>query len=148
MFASPITLTNPKSISSASVVGGLFTSFNDILPQYGIDISNKIFVPEGPDLFTYQYVGQINGLIHAGSEQAADQVIKRHAAAVELFIRRHQYAHSYEVAQFKLIEMLFNDIEMSGAEDLGMVDGKQMWLSAFSMNLFWWTSEDGPSQHG
>lgn len=143
-----IQLTVPKSIDVSSVVGGLFASFNEILPQYGIDISNKVFVPEGENLWTYQYTGQINGMLHGNSEQFVSKAIARHAAAVELFIKRHSVMHELETDQFTIVEMVWVDMIFSGAEDLGEVEGQQTWLAGFSIDLGWITSEQGPGQHG
>lgn len=144
-----IKLATPKSIESASVVGGLFTTFDEILPQYGIDIMGKTFIPEGRDLYTFEYLGQINGLVHAGSQQEVDKQVKRHSAAVELFVRNHQFLHQYvETNYFQLLEFTFLTVEWSGGEELPEVDGRSQWMAGFSMNVAWLLSEEGPGQHG
>lgn len=146
-FTAEVTLVVPKSIEVASVVGGMFTEYDSILPQYGIDVLNKVFLPEGLNLFTYQYEGQINGLVHGNSQAAVDHAIKRHAAAVELFLKRHEVLHELNTDNFSIVGMYFQTVQFSGAEDLGEVEGTQTWVAAFSLDLVWVTSENGPGQH-
>lgn len=146
-FSIPATLVLPKSIESTSVVGGLISSYNEILPQYGIDCADKEFSEAIGDLYTYQYTGQINGMLHGTSRQAVDTAIKRHGAAVELFIKRHQFLHEYVTDDFSFLELAMGTVSFSGAEDLGVVDGRQLWLAAFSIDVAWFTSEAGPGQH-
>lgn len=141
-----VTLIVPKSIDFASVVGGLFTEFDKILPQYGIDILDKLLSPDDTSLWSYEYTGQINGLVHAGSREAVDYIISRHERAVEKFIREHKVLHNFETDNFRLIEFVFAGLSFSGAED---IKGDQsLWMAGFSINCSWFTSESGPDQHG
>lgn len=146
-FTDNTTLTTPKAIEVASEVGGLFTTFDEILPQYGIDILGKVF-SDGDDLYTYLYSGQINGMVSGQSSQSVDRMITRHSSAVELFIRRHQVAHEFSTNDFRILEVGFDGVQFSGAEDLGEVAGRQLWIAGFSIDFSLLTSEDGPAQHG
>lgn len=141
------TLIVPKKIDPASVVGGMITEYDKILPQYGIDVLGKTISQDDVALFAYEYAGQINGLVHSGSREAVDRLVKRHATAVELFIRRHQYLHQPVNTGFKFLEMVFAGIDFSGAEDLGEHNNRTVWLAGFSINVSWFTSEDGPIDH-
>ena len=141
------TLLVPKSIDVVSVVGGEVTKFNEILPQYGIDILGKSRSEDTVALWTYEYPGQINGLVEATSQEMADRLVKRHAAAVEIFIQRHQFMHEHKTDDYSLIEFVFATVDFSGAEDMGMVNDRQVWLAGFSINCSWFLSENGPQQH-
>lgn len=148
-----VKLIVPKSIEPASVVGGMFTEFDNILPQYGIDILEKVFIPDNSgDLFTYLYTGQINGLVHASTRDAVDKLVKRHGASVERFVRQHQTLHDWQTPvplneNFRITEFAFSAIQWSGAEDLGEVEGAHTWMAGFSCDCAWVTSEEGPGQH-
>lgn len=147
-----VKLIVPKSIEPASVVGGMFTEFNNILPQYGIDVLDKVFMPDNSgDLFTYLYSGQINGLVHGSTQDSVDKLIKRHSAGVEFFIRNHLTLHESSQtplsANFALLEFSYLQTQFSGAEDLGEVEGSHTWMAAFSIDCAWLTSEDGPGLH-
>ena len=146
-FDDGTTLTTPKGIEVASEVGGTFTMFDEILPQYGIDILSKVF-SDGVDLYPYLYSGQINGMVNGQSRQAVDKMITRHSSAVELFIRRHEVAHEFSTDDFRILEIGFDGVQFSGAEDLGEVDGRELWIAGFSIDFSLLTSEDGPGQHG
>lgn len=153
-YGDPVNLTVPKSIEVTSVVGGLFKDYDNILPQYGIDVLNKEESPSADNLWTYVYTGQINGMVHGTSDNIVDQMIHRHGAAVEQFVREHYTLHQdpadlfNQAREFTITKFLFSNIEWSGAEDLGEVDGRQIWLGAFSLNCLWEVSENGPGQHG
>jgi len=145
-------LVVPKSIDAASVVGGMFIEFDNILPQYGIDVFEKVFIPDNSgDLFTYLYTGQINGLVHASTREAVDKLCKRHGASVERFIREHLTLHEFQGPrlndEFLVTEFSFTSIQWSGAEDLGEVEGAHTWMAGFSADCAWVTSENGPGQH-
>jgi hypothetical protein len=146
-FTTPATLVVPKSIEPASVVGGMFTAFNEILPQYGIDIVGKNFDESIGDLNTFIYNGQINGMVNANSRAGVDTLALRHAAAVELFIKEHQFMHLYKTDDFSLLEVAFAGLDFSGAEEIN-TDDAQLWVAGFSIDLAWWTSEDAAMQHG
>lgn len=150
-YTDKATLVVPKSIDVTSVVGGLFTEYNSILPQYGIDILNKEQSPDADNLWTYIYTGQINGMVHGTSDEAVDKMVHRHGAAAEYFVRQHLTLHEtpgLTSKDYTIIQFLFSNIEWSGAEDVGEVDGRQTWLGAFSLNCLWEVSEEGPDQHG
>jgi hypothetical protein len=144
-----VPLIVPKRIDIASSVGGMINEFDQILPQYGIDILGKSFSPTDESLWSYEYSGQINGLVHGGSRESVDLIIVRHARAVEYFIRQHKLLHKFENDNFSILEFAFAGVDFSGAEE--MVDsetGKTTWLAGFSINCSWFTSEDGPDDHG
>lgn len=140
-----ITLLIPKSIEPASVVGGMVSELPNRLPAYGIDCLNKVSAGMEEDLFLFQYQGQINGMIAAGSQDLVDKLAKRHAAAIELFVREHVGLHKFTTDNFSFVEMDYIETEFSGAELVDESEDRQLWLGAFSINVFWFTSEDGPS---
>ena len=141
-----VPLLVPKRIEIASSVGGMINEFDQILPQYGIDIMGKSLSPSDESLWSYEYQGQINGLVHAGSREAVDLIIERHARAVEYFIRQHKLLHKFENANFSILEFAFAGVDFSGAEEM-TDDGKTVWLAGFSINVSWFTSEEGPDDH-
>jgi hypothetical protein len=143
-----VTLTVPKSIDPASVVGGLMTEFDQTLPQYGIDVLNKALGEDIEGLFTYNYFGQINGLVSSTSRDSVDKLCSRHARACETFIREHQLMHEQSNANFSVLAFAFVGIDFSGAENLGSIDDREVWVAGFSINVVWATSEDGAFQHG
>ena len=145
----PVTLIVPKSIDVSSVVGGLIDSYDEILPQYGIDTLGKIPSQDDSALWSYEYPGQINGLIHGGSQEAVDLGIKRHERAIEQFIREHRLLHNYvdPAGDFSILEFVFATVDFSGAEDL-TTNERSIWTAGFSVNCSWFTSESGPGQHG
>jgi hypothetical protein len=144
-----VPLVVPKRIDISSSVGGMINEFDQILPQYGIDILGKAFSPTDESLWSYEYPGQINGLVHGGSRESVDLLIGRHARAVEFFIRQHKLLHEFKTNNFSLLELAFAGVDFSGAEE--MVDsesGGTTWLAGFSINASWFLSEDGPDDHG
>jgi len=143
-----ITLTVPKSIDYSSLVGGMMTEFDKILPQYGVDVLSKILGEDNENLFTYNYLGQINGLVSATSREAVDKLCTRHARAVEHFIKQHQFMHQETNTNFALLAMAFGGLEFSGAENLGTYNDREVWIAGFSIDLIWATSEDSAMQHG
>lgn len=145
--AKKISLIVPKTIEVASVVGGTISEFQKLLPMYGIDVLNISEAQDSAALYTHEYDGQINGLISSSSRDIADGLIKRHANAVERYVRDHLFLHELKNDYFTVVNFQAGNLEFSGAEDLGEVEGKQIWLAAFSLNVVWFTSEDGPIQH-
>ncbi len=139
-----ITLVQPKSIDAASAVGGIVSELPETLPAYSVDCANKTFAGVLEDLYVYEYVGQINGMVSSGSRTSVEKLINRHAAAVEAFIRRHQNLHFYTTDHFRLIGMAFVGTDFSGAERVQEGD-RELWLAAFSIDVLWDVSEDGPS---
>jgi len=148
-----VVLTVPKDISPTSVVGGLMTEWDNILPQYGVDVLSKILGEDIEGLFTYNYLGQINGLVGATSSESVDKLCSRHARAVEHFIHQHlnmhENYHDDPVVDpgFTILAMAFGGVEFSGAENLGMVNDREVWVAGFSCDVIWSTSEEGPGQH-
>jgi hypothetical protein len=138
----------PKTIEVASVVGGTMDQFDQILPAYGIDVLNVIASEDALSLWTHQYDGQINGLVSGSSASIVDAMIKRHAKAVETFVRNHELLHKLNSSEYTLVGFGAGNLEFSGAEDLGEVENTPVWLAAFSLNVSWFVSEDGPGQHG
>lgn len=140
-----VTLVVPKSIEFTSVVGGTISEFDKILPQYGIDVLGKSPSQDDTSLWSYEYAGQINGVVHAGSREAAHYLMSRHATAVEHFIKEHSILHDFNNPNFKIIEFVFAGTDFSGAEDIS--EDQSLWLAGFSINCSWFVSEDGPGQH-
>jgi len=143
-----VTLVVPKSIDPASVVGGMMTEFDQILPQYGVDVLNKNLGAEIEGLFTYDYAGQINGIVSSTSRDSVDKLCSRHARAVEKFIKEHLFNLHSTDPNFTMIGIGFMGLDCSGAENLGTVNDREIWIAAFSINLIWATSEDTAMQHG
>lgn len=145
-----VSLILPKQIEPASQVGGMIEEFGEILPQYGIDCLTKSPSQDDASLWSYEYAGQINGLVDAGSRQAVDKLLWRHSAAVESFIQDHRYLHQEDFTGlgFSIVEFIFIGTEWSGAEYMGEYDERAIWTAAFSSNVSWITSEEGPGQHG
>ena len=142
-----VPLIVPKSIDATSVVGGMWTEFDNILPQYGVDVLGRSFSGVADNLFEYEYPGQINGMVHAMDEQTVDRICKRHCEAVERFIKEHQLMHQHTNDQFSIIELGHSETTLSGAEQINGEDNKTIWIAGFSVNVIWLVSEDGPSQH-
>lgn len=143
-----VKLVLPKSISVASAVGGMFKDFDRILPAYSIDIWGKAEAITIDNLNTYDYAGQISGMISANSRDAADKLVKRHAAAVELFFRTHERLHEMNTSEFRIIFFGFSNTEFSGAEYLSELNGREVWIAGFSFDCIWTTSEASVMQHG
>lgn len=142
------TLVVPKRIEISSAVGGMIQEFDKILPQYGIDVLGKSLSADDASLWSYEYPGQINGLVHGGSRETVDLSISRHARAVEHFINQHRFMHKYQdpSGNFSIVEFIFANTEFSGAENISTEDA-QIWLAGFSTNVSWFTSENGPDDH-
>lgn len=142
-----VPLIVPKRIDIASVVGGMISEFDQILPQYGIDVLGKTISQDDSALWSYEYPGQINGLVHGGSREAVDYLIARHARAIETFIREHRLLHSFENNNFSILEFSFAGMSFSGAEEISE-EGVSKWLAGVSIDVSWFTSESGPDDHG
>lgn len=142
-----VPLVVPKSIEATSVVGGMWTEFDNILPQYGVDILGRTFSGVSDNLFEYEYPGQINGMVHALDELTVDRLCKRHCEAVERFIKEHQLMHQHTNNQFTVIEIGHSETTLSGAENIQGDNNKSIWVAGFSINIVYLISEDGPSQH-
>jgi len=142
-----VTLTVPKSIEYSSLVGGMMTEFDKILPQYGVDVLSKVIGEDIENLFTYNYLGQINGLVSATSRDAVDKLCTRHARAVEQFIKQHQFMHNENNTNYRILGVGFAGLEFSGAENLGTYNDREVWIAGFSIDIIWATSEDSAMQH-
>jgi len=143
-----VKLVLPKGISVASAVGGMFKDFDRILPAYSVDVWGKAESITVDNLITYDYVGQISGMISSNSRDSADKLIKRHAAGVELFFRNHERMHEMNTSNFRLIGFSFTNTEFSGAEYLAELNGREVWIAGFSFDCIWTTSEAMAMQHG
>jgi len=142
-----VTLTVPKSIEYSSLVGGMMTEFDKILPQYGVDVLSKVGGEDIENLFTYNYIGQINGLVSATSRDAVDKLCSRHARAVEYFVKQHQFLHKESNANFSILAFGWINLEFSGAENLGEYNDREIWIAGFSTDVVWAVSEDSMMQH-
>ena len=142
-----ITLVMPKDIIVASQIGGLIVEANEVLPQYGIDILGKQIGGTFEDLILYSYNGQINGLVNSTSQQGADTLVKRHARAVEHFVRDHKFLHFENNDNFRIMEVQWLGMEVSGAEPIGLGPDRELWVAGFSHDVVWVTSEDDMAQH-
>jgi len=143
------TLVVPKTITSASRVGGVAQDLPKLLPMYAVDCMSKSFGGEVEDLWLYAYDGHIAGMVSAQSQETVDQLCKRHASAVERFVRNHQFLHLASNDEFTIREFFFVASDFSGAEEFGQRDNKKpLWLGAFRIDVRWVTSEDGANDHG
>lgn len=150
-YSDVVPLVNPTEIIVASAVGGMIQEFDQILPKYAVDVFGKQFAESGEDLFTWQYSGQISGLISANSQDSADKLVKRHAASVEAFIMDHLHLHQTSsspwVDNFYIVSFGFSNSDYSGAEFAGTVNDREIWIAGFSYDCIWLVSEHDSTQH-
>lgn len=146
-YDDPSTLAMPQSIEIASMAGGVMAVRLDKLPAYGVDCIGKAVAPTPENLIEFQYDGHIAGTIRATDRDQADDLVKRHQAAVELFILRHRFLHLPQHDHFMLQEMAFVSSNFSGALLENVGDNTEVWLAGFVINLVWITSENGPEDH-
>jgi hypothetical protein len=146
-YDTPITNVLPKRIELASMAGGVFAAPEDQLPYYGVDCITKALAQRPENLYCYEYNGHIAGLVSAGSRDGVDDLVKAHAAAVELFVRNHTLLHQSAEDQFTILEFGFLAATFSGAEPRFIEDNRELWIAGFEVTTFWQTSEDGPGQH-
>lgn len=150
LYGDGIKLQMPKSIETSNLVGGVYNATPEQMPAYAIDIIDKQFLGEVADsLWTYGYNGHIAGVVSAGSESAANKLVKRHEQATELFIRRHNFMHQLQSSKgndFRFKELGFAGAAFSGAE-LADETNRQVWIAGFRIDLLLVISESGPDQH-
>jgi hypothetical protein len=146
-----VPLVNPKGIIVASAVGGLIQEFDSILPKYAVDVFGKTFATTGEDLNSWEYSGQISGLISASSQESADRLVKRHSAAVEAFMLDHESLHQAVGSpwndDFIILSFGFTGVDLSGAEYAGDVNDREIWVAGFSFDCLWMTGEIESRQH-
>lgn len=142
------TLIVPKKIDVASKVGGVVTEFENELPQYAVDCMSKSSAGSSDGLWIYEYAGHIAGMVASGSQDSCDKIVKRHSAAVEKFVQSHYYLHKLSDADLTLTEFYWHNSDFSGVEPLGEVNGRELWMAAFRLDVVWQTSEDGPGMEG
>jgi hypothetical protein len=151
-YADGVKLALPKSIEHANLVGGVYNAELNAMPAYAVDVTDKtVSGLTDSGLWEYAYNGHIAGIVSAGSEQAANTIVKRHEQAVETFVRQHQYMHQMENQvpgnDFSITAMGFVDGAFSGAEEVPAETNKYVWVAGFRVTLVWVLSEGGPSQH-
>lgn len=143
-----VTLVAPKSIRASSVVGGMVAELPELLPAYGVDALSKQPIPLSDNLWTFQYEGQINGMVLASNEVEVDKLAKRHARAVEYFVRKHRLLHQLATDDFEIISFEFLGSDFSGATPLSEDPASRpLWVGGFSIDVTWMTSENGPEDH-
>jgi hypothetical protein len=138
-----VPLVVPKAIETASAVGGLIQDFDKILPRYGVDVFGKDAGATDDSLNSWVYSGQIVGVVHGSSQSSVDKIVKRHMAAVELFIARHRLLHLEKNNYYSILNFGFVANETSGAEAIG-----DLWIAGFTFECIWITSEYEAFQHG
>jgi hypothetical protein len=147
-----VQLVTPKSIETDNLVGGVYSSKVGSMPAYAVDIINKTFAGESPEgLWIYAYDGHIAGIVSGSSEEVVNKSVKRHEAATELFVKRHEFMHALESPKgqdFRLRELGFTGAAFSGAEMVDEENNRQTWIAGFRIDLLWLVSEFGPTQHG
>ena len=144
-----VTLVVPKSITVASLVGGVIQQLPDTTPAYAVDCMNDSFAGIADDLYIYEYDGHISGLVAAGDEFTVNRMVKRHAKAVYNFINNHLFLHrdtTYQ-AKFTFHGMGFLDTVLSGSELVDDTNNREIWIAGFRHNVLWTVSQDGPVQH-
>lgn len=142
------TLIVPKRIDVAGQVGGVVGELDKALPAYALDVQTKEFAGNPDGLWLYSYVGHIAGMVTAGSEEEAGRQVKRHQAAVELFVRRHQFMHLESNDYFSIRLFAFLDSDFSGAEQVQVPPrDRTIWVDAFRIDFQLDVSEDGPDDH-
>lgn len=150
-YDKPANLQVPQQIDTASMAGGVMAVRLDKLPAYAVDCIGKAVAGTSDNLIEFQYDGHIAGTILAPTKAEADILVKRHEAAVELFIREHMYLHQRHDTplsdKFMLREMGFVSSNFSGALLEKPDDEREIWLAGFVINMLWVTSEDGPQDH-
>jgi hypothetical protein len=139
----------PQQIRVDSLVGGVFSAELDELPLYALDALTKGDDPIGEDLYTYQYLGHIVGMVSSDTSEEVTRIIKRHEWAVEKYIREHQYLHFFSDAHFRILQFDFIGSSFSGAESVLDDEDptKLIWINAFRIDVAWRISEDGSDQH-
>jgi len=141
----------PKSIETDNLVGGVYNTKLDAMPAYAVDIISKAFTERLEDLWLYSYDGHIAGVVSGQDEVAVNRLIKRHEAAAEMFVKRHEFMHQVQSelgADFSIRQLGFTGAAYSGAELVEERDNRQVWMAGFRIDLIWIVSEDGPHQHG
>ena len=150
-YADGVKLQNPKAIESANMVGGVYTADVKEMPAYAVDIVTKTFSGlTNQGLWEYAYHGHIAGVVTASSEAAVNAIYKRHEQAVEVFVKRHAHMHAMQSQQnndFRIVELGFEDMGLSGAEEVQTEPTKYIWIGGFRISLVWIVSEDGPGDH-
>jgi hypothetical protein len=141
-----LTLKVPD-IKSSTLVGGAMQADIKDLPAIGVDCLDKQEIPSGESLCYYQYDGAIAGLISASSAGDVDRLAKRHASAIELFVREHQFLHQFSTPDFSMREFIYVNTTFSGAIQLELEEEKPIWVDGFTHNVLWITSEDQYRQH-
>lgn len=137
----------PIKVDTDSLAGGVMAVEVKDLPAYAVDCLDKSFVQVTEDLYIYQYVGHIAGVVVANSKGSADHQVKRHEAAVEQFVREHELLHLYNTADFSLVRFVFVGSAFSGAELESDDKRSPIWIAGFRVDVQWFTSENGPVQH-
>jgi hypothetical protein len=133
-------------------VGGVYNAELNAMPAYAVDVTNKTFsAVTDSGLWEYAYDGHIAAIISAGSEQAANTIIKRHEQACEMFVKRHQFMHQTQAQvagnDFSIRTLAFADAAFSGAEEVPAETNKYVWVAGFRISLVWILSEEGSNDH-
>lgn len=151
-YADRSKLQLPKTIETANLVGGVYNTTVNAMPAYAVDVIDKAFSEMRDNLWLYQYSGHIAGVVSGNDERAVNRLVKRHEAAVELFVRTHLNFHYPQTvpnsADFSLIELQFIGAAFSGAEQIDMEQDRKIWIAGFRNDLAWIASEEGPGNHG
>lgn len=147
-----LTLAVP-TVNSATLVGGVMQADVEEMPLIGIDCVDKQDIPSNESLQLYQYQGAIAGIISASSADDVDRMAKRYAAAVEKFVRNHQFLVDHATgepigtADFMLREFTYFATTFSGAIEAELENEQPLWIDGFTCHVSWVTSEDQYHQH-
>lgn len=145
-----IKLRVPQGVETENLVGGVYSVDTKKLPAYAVDVMNKHYVGGGgDDAYLYSYEGHIAIIVSAASEAAANVTVKRHARAVERFVREHQFLHVTEVVvgQCSIHEFGFADMALSGAAKIEETSKNIVWVAGARVDVVWVTRETGFGQH-
>lgn len=147
LYADKVSLVLPKSFEVSSIVGGMAGVSRATLPAYAVDTYTKTLATDVEDLNTYLYGGHFMGLVGGENQRGVEKVVKRHGAAVEMFIREHKLMPHDDIYPFLIVEFIFNRIEFFGAASLEK-EGRDFWIDGFRIDCSWRVSEIASGQHG
>ena len=136
----------PLKIETAGLIGGVMTE-ND-LPVYALDCSTKELTDAGIDLNTWMYSGQITGLVGGASASDVNDLVRKHEALCEKFVREHAYFTNTDKSKFTMKAFAYTEVEFTGAANTETAEGAPpYWVAAFRVGLNWLVSEDVSIQH-
>lgn len=139
-------LIMPKAVEISSIVGGIMD--HKQMPAYALDVQTKELSAVNDNLWEYNYVGQITGMVSGKTSIEVDDLVKGHKSAVELFcVRHHEAVFTTADPHFTIMGFEFSQSDFSGAIDRTTDPRKPFWIAAFQIGIAWLVSEEPPMQH-